>query len=242
MRTRAQEQKEERRGRHVCVCPLGEKCVSEHTFRLPKDEEECAAWLGALGVASPASVPKDGRVSATHWPEKVLKFTGSLRLKRAVSTALPRRDPLPHDEERLETTARRTYVTMLKACETIMTHHQARPSLEAVRQAVPISMCAGLALSEHAALYISDATERETLSPRNPTLHGILYSQYKSRTTLKYNGVCLPNGFLFEFSKGYGGSTSDNTIMGVDGVGKRLAINHSHPLVIRQRPHPAPPP
>lgn len=131
-----------------------------------------------------------------------------------------------------EATARRNYITLLKACTTIMSHHLERPPLEAVCQAVPVAMRAELGLVEDTALYISDATERQTLSPRNPFLHGILYSQYKSRTTLKYNGVCLGNGFLVEFTKGYGGSTSDNKIMEVDGVGERLAMDYSYPLAI----------
>jgi hypothetical protein len=83
----------------MCICPLKDKCISEHAIRLPDDVTGRAGWLSALGSDYDG---KDGRVSATHWPENELKFTENGKVKRAVKTALPRLEPRTHNLDELE--------------------------------------------------------------------------------------------------------------------------------------------
>jgi hypothetical protein len=129
------------------------------------------------------------------------------------------------------TTARRTYITMLKACTFIMTHHFVWPSLDAARRATPSSTRTELLIAEDAAVFLGDATEREMESPRQPDVHCLVYSEYKSTTTLKHNGVAAGNGYLCEITRGYPGSTSDNKIHEVNDIGRRLAGDKSCSVV-----------
>lgn len=76
---------------------------------------------------------------------------------------------------------------------------------------------------EDSAVFLGDATEREMESPRQPDIHCLVYSEYKSTTTLKHNGVACGNGYLCELTRGYPGSTSDNKIHEVNPIGQRLA-------------------
>lgn len=129
------------------------------------------------------------------------------------------------------TTARRVYITMLKASTFILTHHLGWPSLEAARRATPVSTRAELFLGQDTVVFLGDATEREMESPRQPDIHCLVYSEYKSTTTLKHNGVAVGNGFLCELTRGYPGSTSDNKIHEVNPIGLRLAGDRSLPVV-----------
>jgi hypothetical protein len=68
-------------------------------------------------------------------------------------------------------------------------------------------------------------------NPRQPDIHGLVYSEYKSTTTLKHNGVAAGNGYLCELTRGYPGSTSDNKIHEVNPIGRRLAGDRTLPVV-----------
>jgi len=68
--------------------------------------------------------------------------------------------------------------------------------------------------------------------PANPILHGLVYSEYKSRTTIKFNAVAADNGYICEVSPGYAGSVSDNSIHEVEDVGARLAGDKSIGVVL----------
>ena len=87
IRSREQRKKDEVRGRHMCICPLRDQCVSEHAFTLPGNPDERKKWLELLGINLKDGLEvglKDARVSATHWSESELKFTESSKLRRAV--------------------------------------------------------------------------------------------------------------------------------------------------------------
>jgi hypothetical protein len=129
-------------------------------------------------------------------------------------------------------TVRRTYITMLKALDAIFSAHQPWPTLEQARRATPTITRASLAIKEDVAVFLGDATERALQNPAHPVLHGLVYSEYKSRTTIKFNAVAAGNGYICEMSPGYPGSVSDNSIHEVEDVGARIAGDKSMGVVL----------
>ena len=122
-----------------------------------------------------------------------------------------------------EVTVQRTFITMLKAVHAILSAHFKYPSLENARRATPTQTRIDLQLDEKVAVFIGDATERAVENPHNTDFHCLVYSQYKSRTTLKHNVVITGNGYMCEISRGYPGSTSDNALHEHDDIAARMA-------------------
>jgi hypothetical protein len=125
----------------------------------------------------------------------------------------------------------RTYITVLKALDVIFREHQPWPSLEQARRMTPTEARIALDLKPSTALFLGDATERAVQNPSNSTLHCLLYSDYKQRTTIKYNAVAAGNGYICEMSRGYPGCTSDNALHEREDVGIRIAGDKSTPTL-----------
>lgn len=119
-------------------------------------------------------------------------------------------------------TVHRVFSTYLRAVVYIMSNHQTWPTEAAMRANVAAATRVAFGLEPCTIVIYGDATERECLKPARS--YGILYSDYKSRTTLKYNCMCLDGGYAPEMSLGYAGKTSDNQLHRVDEIPNRIAL------------------
>lgn len=121
-----------------------------------------------------------------------------------------------------EQVIRRIYVTMLHAVTTIMGRHQAWPTYEAMKRAVPRKTKVDISATSAAVVMVGDATERRVARPSCPSGF-VFYSDYKQYTSLKYNGVCAGNTYLCEITRGYSGCTSDNNLHVAEDLAGRIA-------------------
>jgi len=131
-----------------------------------------------------------------------------------------------------ETTARRTFITMLNAVVFIMGNHKPWPTSTAAFLATPDKSRSDLGLEPSTAVFLADAVEREIERPRAPDLQYATFSDYKQTTTLKFNAVAAGNGYMCEYSRGYPGRLRDNRIILGSGVGERLAGDKSRPVAL----------
>lgn len=125
-------------------------------------------------------------------------------------------------------TISRVYHTMLRAVAYILSMHQPWPCAEALHLFTDGVSRSNLGLKDQVVVLKGDATERSVHRPLN-ALASVVYSDYKARTTVKYNAMILCNGYMVEITRGYAGRTSDNQLHTVDGIPERISSAVSPP-------------
>jgi hypothetical protein len=118
----------------------------------------------------------------------------------------------------------RYYETWVLGLAVFANYQQPFPTCCQLLAMTPARVRAALDLPLGASIVFGDCTETQTHDPgtAHPAEHSALFSEYKSRTTVKYLTACSGSSYLFFVSSPLCGGASDQAAHSVTGLAARL--------------------
>jgi hypothetical protein len=115
-------------------------------------------------------------------------------------------------------TAHRYYESWVLATGRFFDGQQHPATLSQAFAATPASTRQNLCLGPKEVVFLGDCTERWTNDPQDGALHSVLYSSYKSHTTIKYLTVSTGDSYLSHVPRPFSGACTDNGAHSLAGI------------------------
>jgi hypothetical protein len=126
-------------------------------------------------------------------------------------------------------TGRRYYDTWTLAVGRFYDGQQHPATLSQAQEATAMTTRANLGLQDDEVVFLGDCTERWVDDPQDGALHSVLYSAYKSHTTIKYLTISTGDSYLSHVPRPFSGACTDNGAHNLAAIHKLFCVPSKPP-------------